>query len=167
MKKLFLVILILSSKILPAQSIVFVGNPWTSTNIGSVRNYAISFAGESYKTVNMQTSISKSIDKAYYQFSDTSGKTLNIDIKRGIINRNPEAGIPGDTVMSEVKITGYYPLLLRMYKQSFNSDVNSEQLAKKGHAEPMIRRKGKSKISTTFFRSNDQSGVWTLWVKIL
>jgi uncharacterized protein YdeI (BOF family) len=166
MKKILTISLTLLSGWTSAQSIKFVGNPWTSENIRSVRNYAISFAGPTYKTVNMQTSISKSIDKAYYLFSDTSGKTLNIDIKRGLINGNSEVGTPADTVIREVKITGFYPLVLKMYSQSFNQEANAARISKNGKAEPIIRPEGKKKISITFYRSNDQSGVWTLWIKL-
>ncbi len=166
MKKLVIIALILLSKVVSAQtSNLLVGNPWNSDNIRSIRNYVISFAGPAYKTVNMQTSISKSIDKAYYLFSDTSGKQLKIDIKRDLLNRNVDRGT-ADTLISEIKISGYYPLLLKMYRQSFNPDVNSEQIIKKGKAEPISRPDGVKKVSITFFRSDEQSGAWTLWIKL-
>src|ERR1700753_1991695 len=114
MKKLLLIIAVLIAKSALAQNIQFVGNPWRSDNIKSVKNYVISFAGNGYSTVNMQTEVSKSIDKAYFLFSDTSGKKLSIDLQRSLLNRDPNTGIPADTVIGEVKITGYYPLLLKM-----------------------------------------------------
>lgn len=166
MKKLVVIALILLSKVVSAQSSnLLVGNKWDSDNIRSIRNYVISFAGPAYKTVNMQTSISKSTDKAYYLFSDTSGKKLNIDIKRGLLNRNVDNGT-ADTLISEITITGYYPLLLKIYRQSFDPIVNSEQIIKKGKAEPISRPDGLKKVSIIFYRSDEQSGAWTLWIKL-
>jgi len=166
MKKLIIILTLILSKSLSAQTIQFVGNPWTSDNIKSVKNYVISFAGNAYHTVNMQTEISRSIDKAYYLFADTSGKKLNIDIKRTLINRDPNTGIPADTLIGEVKISGYYPILLKMYRQSYNPDANTERITKDGKAEPISRQTGGKKIVTTFYRSDENSGAWTLWTKM-
>jgi uncharacterized protein YdeI (BOF family) len=166
MKKIIIIAALILSKSLSAQTIQFVGNPWTSDNIKSVKNYVISFAGNAYHTVNMQTEISRSIDKAYYLFADTSGKKLSIDIKRILINRDPNTGIPIDTLIGEVKITGYYPLLFKIYKQAFNIDANNGQIAKNGKAEPIKKKQGGSKLVTTFYRSDEDSGAWTIWTKI-
>jgi uncharacterized protein YdeI (BOF family) len=166
MKKLIIILAIILTKSLSAQTIQFVANPWNSTNIVSIKNYVITFAGNGYHTVNMQTEISRSIDKAYYLFADTSGKKLNIDIKRTLLNRDPNTGIPADTLIGEVKITGYYPLLFKIYKQSFNADANNEQIAKNGKAEPIKKKQGSIKLVTTFYRSDEDSGAWTIWAKI-
>lgn len=166
MKKLIIIAAIILSKSLSAQTIQLAGSPWSSTNIVSIKDFVIGFSGNQYHTVNMQTEISRSIDKAYYLFADTSGKKLNIDIKRALINRDPNTGIPADTLIGEVKITGYYPLLFKIYKQSFNADVNNEQIAKNGKAEPIKKKQGNFKLETTFYRSDEDSGAWTIWTKI-
>ena len=166
MKKLLLIVAVLIAKGALAQNIQFVGNPWKSDNIKSVKNYVISFAGNAYTTVNMQTEVSKSIDKAYFLFSDTSGKKLSIDLQRSLLNRDPNTGIPADTVIGEVKITGYYPVLLKMYRQSFNPDANAEVITKAGKADPIRKKDGDKKIEVTFFRSDEVSGAWTLWTKL-
>ena len=166
MKKLFLIIFMAAAQIVSAQNVQFVGKAWTEDNITSIKNYVMNFTGSGYHTVNMQTEISRSIDKAFFLFADTSGKKLSIDIQRKLTNRDPNTGIPTDTLISEVKVTGYYPPLLKMYKQYFNADVNTRQIEKSGKADPIKQKTGDQKIEITFFRSDEQSGAWTLWIKM-